>query len=809
MTALREFLSNVITTDEGNFLLASGYNGTWKEHWFKWPAQVNEIISTSQKLAAAKQNVYFSAHLFSEQHSTKTNVLDTRTIQADLDSAEVYNLPVKPSYVVETSPGRYQAYWVIQPKDDEEVTSVVVEELSRKLTYAIPDCDRSGWSLGHRVRLPDTFNYKYDNPHPIKVVQTNPRRADLEDINALPDLEPQQKESLDKDNAWIDQLHVEIDVPPTRMMKELADEGKISKRIYRHYNTTSQDRSVELFALCTELLRAGCGRELTYWLAYNSANNKFKDRYNGVKDLRKDILRAESKATKSSLNLKSTIQAIRKNASLGTSGERLDQISALIIRDMSMEGTFVHTKSDSLWYIPKATGRPITITMRGRPITVLLNLKYGINRSNRDFDYILSNLISHVTNLPQTADIQHTCFFDENSDSLYLHLGGRDVLTITKDSLYTAVNGDNDIIFGSRSFQDPIRVDLEHADSQWYRTIFDSSLEFIIVPNKEQARALLACWFLMVLFRSIAATRPILTILGPPGSGKSTLMYLVYKILYGQGRSLADLSSRPDYDLTVANSPMVAFDGLDTFIPWLPNALATSTSITEIEKRELYSDIDLIKIRRTAVVAVTAHNPKFLREDVVDRLLVMQFRRREGGFGYEKELEKRIYSQRPKIWGGIIKDVQRILNTHIPHESEAPPLRMKDFAILGLWFSRALGFEQDFISAITSIQGNQQGLVIEEQSVLVDALTLWLRTQPATEEYVAPSRIWRGIQAALGTNTIQSREFNKAYRNEVVFSRRLMTMQPALRSVFDIESDWSKQTGSRVWRIRKKAEDQD
>src|SRR5690606_21936002 len=113
-------------------------------------------------------------------------VLPSRTIQADLDNADIRALPRPPAVLVETSPGRHQAYWIL---DGEPLEPELHEVLSRKLTYGIPLCDHSGWPLGRKVRIPGTFNHKYlEGPKPVKVVSTSENRYSPEEFELLPEV---------------------------------------------------------------------------------------------------------------------------------------------------------------------------------------------------------------------------------------------------------------------------------------------------------------------------------------------------------------------------------------------------------------------------------------------------------------------------------------------------------------------------------------------------------------------------------------------------------------------------------------------
>src|ERR1044072_3175448 len=213
---LREFFKTVITCPtEGWFLLAQAPQSGlgWYEDWYQWPHDLEKILERVFDVAE-ESNVYFSTYLFKEPSALKQNVLPTRTIQADLDEADILTLPQKPTILVQTSPGRHQGYWIFEEKwvDIKETVPVnngtefvertrrvldppldldAHEVLSRKLTYSIKDCDTSGWPLGRKVRVPWTFNFKnLEGPQHIQVFGSSMRQYGEEEIELLDDPPP-------------------------------------------------------------------------------------------------------------------------------------------------------------------------------------------------------------------------------------------------------------------------------------------------------------------------------------------------------------------------------------------------------------------------------------------------------------------------------------------------------------------------------------------------------------------------------------------------------------------------------------------
>src|ERR1035437_1115149 len=141
---LETFFKTVITTKEGNLVLGYRDNSGWFNEWFKFPEELDKCLEFIEE-KKPNFDLYSSSYLFSDTRKIKSCVLQSKTIQADLDAANLLDVPVQPTFVVQTSPGRSQAYWILQEFNELEIH----ETLSRKLTYAIQDSDHSGWSLGH------------------------------------------------------------------------------------------------------------------------------------------------------------------------------------------------------------------------------------------------------------------------------------------------------------------------------------------------------------------------------------------------------------------------------------------------------------------------------------------------------------------------------------------------------------------------------------------------------------------------------------------------------------------------------------
>jgi hypothetical protein len=294
--------------------------------------------------------------------------------------------------------------------------------------------------------------------------------------------------------------------------------------------------------------------------------------------------------------------------------------------------------------------------------------------------------------------------------------------------------------------------------------------------------------------------RPILALFGQPGSGKSTMFRRIYALLYGKDRSLNAVSNENDFDQATTVDALVVLDNVDTWAKWLPDRLALAASTSEIIKRKLFTDQDTIIMRRQAMLAVTAHNPKFGREDVTDRLLLLTFERLQH-FKPEADIINRILSLRNSLWGDILRDIQTVLQTPKP-TSGWPQFRIEDFASFGYWIATSLGIGQQFFEGIERIRKAQKAFSLEEDAILLDCIEKVIKAQKDGKNYGAaftPGQWWGMFTLVAGD---QEQEFKKKYPNAVSLGKKFWTLQDALKELYDITWKYNSAKGTRTWEIK-------
>lgn len=786
-----QFLSTVVTAEQGYFELCIR-NDAWHQEWYEYPSQINEIIAAANE-HKAHGDVYFSSYLFSTRQSRREYVLPSRTIQQDLDEADINTLPLVPGVLVQTSPSRHQGYWILSSESEQH------EYLSKKLAYSIPNCDKSGWPLGRKVRFPDTINYKYTNgPHNITVVSTSNKRYTPDDIELLPDIDPVTH--VEQDEAFIHGPHADLLVGPNELIESIKD--YLSAKVYAEYiqDSPQSDRSLALFTLMVQCFKAGLTREQVYWIASYSANNKFSLlRYNAERELAKDILRAEAAVKSNALDVRALINELRKQTKTLIS-ERRRGIYEVVLSAMKQEGDFVRTVDNRRYYIVRSQGRPLDVGMFNQDISSLLDVKYGLNKTETEHTHTLNSIISYMSTLPETAQVGALSHYDMPSNQLLIHNGRKTVFNITKERIEQTVDGSYGVVFPWDSMIEPFSPVLEPMD--WGKLLF-GNIPNCLNFNQEQVECVLKVWLMFCLLRNAASTRPILAFFGQPGSGKTTTASKIYAFLYGKQADVSGVTSPANFDIATANLPFFVLDNADTWERWLPDRLAQAARRTDILVRELYSNNRMLRMKRQALIAVTAHDPKFGRADVADRMLIITLQRFSNlGLDFEDEssMMNEVLRNRNKLWGAVLLDLQRILSRPIPAHTDLQ-LRIQDFAKLGEWISIGLNQRDLFREIVPLLRSSQQDFNITEDHALIASMTKWLTLQHGNPKPKTEDDLYEEL---LLIQTEQERKhFEYLFKSSSQLIKRISNLQDTLSTIMDISFSVGK-SGQRLWTFKAK-----
>lgn len=236
-------------------------------------------------------SVYFCPQLLNDRKRTKEHVVSCPNAWADLDNCDPDNMLVPATVVVETSPGRYQAYWAFE----REVDPDDAEALSRRIAYAHQEqgCDTSGWDLTQLLRVPGTYNYKYATGASlpaVMVLTAETTRYRLTDFSEYPEAEGY--------------IHVDIPLPSGEDLPQLSAEELLQERrlalnplVWRHFTDEPiTDWSKVLWNLQMLLYEAGFSREEVFVIVREAKCNKYARDGKPLELLWKEVCRAEARS---------------------------------------------------------------------------------------------------------------------------------------------------------------------------------------------------------------------------------------------------------------------------------------------------------------------------------------------------------------------------------------------------------------------------------------------------------------------------------------------------------------------------------
>lgn len=262
--------------------------------WFEYPIQLEDMLVSIQENSKRLAHFYFSTALYEEsgiaekQHIREKQYAKTSTIiHADLDECDPRLLLIKPSILVQSSPGRFQAYWML----DHPVNPADAEDVNRRIAYYHKEQGADMChDAGHLMRIPYTPNYKHgelETAPVVAVVEANALRYRISDFTAypnvvalrfmddqdiLPDL-PQEtgQQIIERYKATLPSLFYPIfEVAPPAELKSWSE---------------------PLWRLMCMCLEAGMRREETFLVARDAACNKYARDGRPETDLWREVLR--------------------------------------------------------------------------------------------------------------------------------------------------------------------------------------------------------------------------------------------------------------------------------------------------------------------------------------------------------------------------------------------------------------------------------------------------------------------------------------------------------------------------------------
>jgi len=197
-----------------------------------------------------------------------------------------------------------------------------------------------------------------------------------------------------------------------------------------------------------------------------------------------------------------------------------------------------------------------------------------------------------------------------------------------------------------------------------------------------------------------------------------------------------------EFDVAVTNDSFVVFDNFDSHNRWLEDKLAACATGTTISKRKLFTTNEQQVFSVDARIAITARTPRFRREDVTERLIILRVGRFPS-FRPEHELNQEFERDRDRIYSGLAFTLQGVLQAledtkDLRYDGA---MRLADFASFITRTGIGRGEELETQEALASLLSEQQAFTIEENKLFC-ILQDWVAEKGGTSNALSTAELF-------------------------------------------------------------------
>ena len=413
----------------------------------------------------------------------------------------------------------------------------------------------------------------------------------------------------------------------------------------------------------------------------------------------------------------------------------------LIWSELAQRGRWVQT-AEGVYFLDAETHQLHPFAYRPEAGSTALKLLQAVFRFNVIEGFgsqTYHDLVLQAANTAPEVRVHRRSWWD--GTCLHINLGGPEVYVLDGAQVTRSWNGESGIFLTTHR---PIAVTIPLDGSiGTARQLLVDNLNLASSTNAPaspaQQRELLWAWLLSVFFPELMKTKPLPIALGPAGSGKTSAMRRLLRVVEGLDADVLEIIiDKPDaLRAAITNSHMLVLDNLErSGARWLPDTLNRIATGSEIVLRQLYSTNTEVRFRPQCYLAMTAISVPFSDESVFDRMLPLEFQRLQHPLP-ENWLQSELVRNYSLVWADLLQQlnlVVRALQGHIP---QAQDHRLADFADFCAVLTH-VGAPKELLEGLGALSRKQQG-TLAANSKFVDALELWLDECP--EEAARPHTI--------------------------------------------------------------------
>lgn len=394
------------------------------------------------------------------------------------------------------------------------------------------------------------------------------------------------------------------------------------------------------------------------------------------------------------------IEHIRVVANMGraelTEFDKRRELFDIVRVKLGSKGEFFRTSNGAPYYFLRSERR--VLNLHHSDFGNFLKQLSGLSETEHYYKFIVDRLKADVSETAPRAEVHAMAHFDVDSNRHIISDGAGGTWWRDRGGKWqSGYNGQDNIYFATEPDAESFYPDTSCADEEnlkWFLQLFLlEDLGGSQDLTKPEMHLLLKIWLVQQLFPVFRKTRIIPTFLGPQGSGKTTAVKLLGKLLVGAQFEVTGVQENKEdnFVASVSNRTVVGLDNADSRVRWLADALARYATGQRFQIRKLYSNNEEVTFAVRAVLLITSRDPHFNRADVAERLLPLTFSR-PSEYVDEAEIFDELRTRRNPIWGELLNISAALVDKLDLTRKMRFRFRMADYAVCG---SRILGEDRN------------------------------------------------------------------------------------------------------------------
>lgn len=724
-----------------------------------------------------------------------------------------------PNIIVDSGNG-YHVYWVFDKPiiNCNEINVTTIKQILSGLATAL-GADRQTINLDRVMRLPGTLNFKnIQEPKECRLLSISPYYLYflddfmgyqdfhyIENKESHPDLSFGKKELIISDNdpqlAIANVKKLEI----SQKIKKMIISGDMQKEKGADKTRSGRDQ-----AIITALIASEYNYPTIKSIFFNSklgCSNRIRQKKESA--LIYDVGRA-LKLLSLEINRSPQMETISNiKATTLSSEEKLRKIANFIIIDLfgntgNFASAYRDRKRKRYYFFDKS--QKLLMDIEETDFRCFIKDRYGIPK--KDFDEILESIRTHIWSNGENIEAHDFSYFDTNKMILYISNFDNRIYKLDGQKIELVDNGNDGVIFKDRPEYNSLMLNIEgSAGHNYFERGFNwgdfantHSLVFKHIISKarfskeerydltlEEQKYLLAIYLYSLPFATILHDKPILCIEGVKASGKSFLATALGKFLFGDSfLSSYFPENRRDFLVTLSENYYIAFDNVDSRMDGaFLNDLCIAATGGEISARKLYTNSEEIRSTPQIFIVLTTRDPKFKRDDFVDRLLIFNTEKIKNPIS-KSALYKEILANRNNLWAEYLVNLNSIVKLLKQKKEWNPPgnFRIADWELLGkkIHSEKSIKKFEELIEKMNRVK-NKFSL---EDDPLYILLKFLIYEQQEEIKGLLSRELYENLKQAAG-NCRMNNEFEKKYKNSMSLSKRLTNIRDELSDEFSIE----------------------